>query len=62
MRVAAVIAVIIAFVIALAACFGPKHPPSGPQGTNVGTGSEAIGGPWTGGGGGNPALTDPSRR
>jgi hypothetical protein len=61
MRAAAVVVFVIAFVLALAACFGPKHPRGGPSGTNIGTGSENDG-PWnSGGGGGSPALTDPSR-
>ncbi|HTL33554.1 MAG TPA: hypothetical protein VL326_10530 [Kofleriaceae bacterium] len=52
--------VFIVFVLALAACFGPKHPRGGPQGTNVGTGSSSDG-PWNGGGT-TAALHDPAQR
>ena len=55
----AAVIIFIAIVLALCACFGPKHPRSGPGGTNVGPGSDQ-GGPWTGGA--SPALTDPSQR
>jgi hypothetical protein len=58
MRAAVVVFIVI--VLALAACFGPKHPRGAPTGTNVGAGSEGYGGPWSGGGG-SPALTDPTR-
>jgi hypothetical protein len=55
----AAVVVVIVSVLALGACFGPKHPRGGPQGTNVGDGSDHDG-PWSGGGT-TAALTDPSR-
>ena len=54
----ATVVVLILLVLALAACFGPKHPRSGPGGTNVGPGSDNDG-PWNRGGT-TPALADPS--
>jgi hypothetical protein len=57
----AAVILFITLVLTLAACFGPKHPRSGPQGSNDGAGS-GQGGPWSGGT--TAALTDsndPSR-
>ena len=56
-RMRAAVITFITLVLALAACFGPKHPRSGPQGSNDGAGSNHDG-PWSGGT--TAALTDPS--